>query len=55
MGLEYVEVVEATWVSIEPQGTESHWNVDGELLANKSITAAVHRGMVPVFARGVEG
>ena len=55
MGLEYVEVVEATWVKVEPQGLVSHWNVDGELLEHTSITAAVHRGVVPVFARGVEG
>ena len=55
MGLEYVEVVEATWVKVEPQGPVSHWNVDGELLEHTSITAAVHRGVVPVFARGVEG
>lgn len=35
-------------------GKESRWNVDGELLANNHITAEVHRGLVEVFARGVE-
>ena len=35
-------------------GKESRWNVDGELLPSNHITAEVHRGLIEVFARGVE-
>ena len=52
--LEYVDVIEATWVKVEPSGRESHWNVDGELLEHNSICASIHRGVVPIFGRGVE-
>lgn len=52
--LQYVDVVDATAVSVTPQGRESSWNVDGELLANNTIAAAVHHAVVPVFGRGVE-
>ena len=52
--LRYVDVVEATAVGVTPQGHESSWNVDGELLANNTIVTAVHHAVVPVFARGVE-
>lgn len=52
--LEYVDIVEASWVKVEPQGRESHWNVDGELLQHNAICASIHRGVVPMFGRGVE-
>ena len=52
--LRYVDVVEATAVSVTPQGRESNWNVDGEILANNTIVTAVHAAVIPVFARGVE-
>ena len=44
-----------TAVRVEPMGTESAWNVDGELLANNHVTAQVHKGLLDIFARGVEG
>ncbi|KDD75768.1 hypothetical protein H632_c506p0, partial [Helicosporidium sp. ATCC 50920] len=51
---EYVQVVPAVAVRIEPLGAQSHWNVDGELLPVSGIQAEVQRGVVDVFARGVE-
>lgn len=51
----YVEVFDVTAVWVEPTGRESAWNVDGELLANNHVTAQVHKGLLEVFARGVEG
>lgn len=39
---------------VEPVGRESSWNVDGELLDNNHVTAQVHKGLVEIFARGVE-
>ena len=35
--------------------TGSIWNVDGELLKTPGITAETHKGVIQVFARGVEG
>ena len=37
----YVDIVEATAVSVVPSGRESHWNVDGELLADNRLSAQV--------------
>ena len=50
----YVEVVDVTAMRVEPVGRESSWNVDGELLDNNHVTAQVHKGLLEVFARGVE-
>ena len=50
----FVEVAECTAVQVRPRGHESRWNLDGELLADNRLTARVHRGLVSVFARGVE-
>ena len=50
----YVEVLDVTAVRLEPMGQESSWNVDGELLANNHVTAQVHKGLLEIFARGVE-
>lgn len=50
----FVEVVECAAVQVRPHGPESCWNLDGELLADNRLTARVHRGLVSVFARGVE-
>ena len=41
-------------VKVQPLGEESSWNVDGELMTNNSVSIAVQRGLVDVFARGVE-
>lgn len=35
-------------------GKESSWSVDGELLQNNHISAKVYRGLIEVFARGIE-
>ena len=52
----YVEVIPCVAVKMEPVGTESHWNVDGELLrlGGAELAAEVHRGVIDCFARGVE-
>jgi len=43
-----------TALRVEPVGQESSWNVDGELLENNHVTGQVHKGLVEIFARGVE-
>ena len=45
----YVELVEATAVAVQPQGRESRWNLDGELLADNHISAQVQGPMHPAF------
>jgi len=51
----FFTVVPAVAVHVEPVGAkESHWNADGELLPSNHITTEVHRGVIEVFARGVE-
>jgi ceramide kinase len=51
----FFTVVPAVAVHVEPVGAkQSRWNADGELLASNHITAEVHRGVIEVFARGVE-
>ncbi|KAL3158367.1 hypothetical protein ABBQ38_010606 [Trebouxia sp. C0009 RCD-2024] len=50
----YVEVLDVSAVRLEPIGRESSWNVDGELLENNHVTAQVHKGLLEIFARGVE-
>ena len=50
----FVDVVDCTAARVTPIGPESRWNVDGELLPNNAITTHVHRGLLEVFARGVE-
>lgn len=50
----YVEVIDVTALQVTPLGVESYWNVDGEILADNRFTAQVHRGLLDVFARGVE-
>ena len=52
--LPYVRVVEATAVKVQPIGRESHWNVDGELMPHKQLSARVCQAAVQVFGRGVE-
>ena len=49
----YVDIIDATAVQITPEGKESRWSVDGELLANNALTGQVHQGLLEVFARGV--
>lgn len=51
---EYVEGFDATAVTVEPIGKESSWSVDGELMSSNHISARIFRGLVDVFARGVE-
>lgn len=50
----YVKVIDATAVHVEPIGRESCWNVDGEILGHNQMTGEVHRGLLEVFARGIE-
>ena len=50
----FVEVIDVTAVQVTPVGEESCWNVDGEILANSHFAGEVHRGLLEVFARGVE-
>ncbi|DBA70237.1 TPA: hypothetical protein ACH3X2_012144 [Trebouxia sp. C0005] len=50
----YIEVLDVTAMRVEPVGQESSWNVDGELLENNHVTCQVHKGLVEIFARGVE-
>ena len=50
----YVEVIDVTAIQVTPKGMESYWNVDGEILADNRFTGQVHRGLLEVFARGVE-
>ncbi len=52
--LPYVRVLPVSAVRVRPIGEESSWNVDGELLTHNSVSIRVHRGLVDVFARGVE-
>ena len=50
----YVQVLDVTAMRVEPVGRESSWNVDGELLDNNHVTAQIHKGLIEIFARGVE-
>jgi ceramide kinase len=50
----YVDTVDASAVRVQPIGKESSWSVDGELLQNNHISAKVYRGLIDVFARGIE-
>ena len=49
----YVDIIDATAVQITPSGKQSCWSVDGEILANNTLTGKVHQGLLEVFARGV--
>ncbi len=49
----YVDVIDATAVQITPEGRESVWSADGELLQNSFLSGEVHQGLLQVFARGV--
>lgn len=54
---EFVDIVHAVAVKItHSQNTEenSTWNIDGELMKSNGIVAETHRGVIQVFARGVE-
>lgn len=50
----YVYCANVARVCDEVAGTESSWSVDGELMSNNNVSACVFRGLVDVFARGVE-
>lgn len=52
--LPYVRVVEATAVKVQPVGSESCWNVDGELMPHNKLSARVCQAAVQVFSRGIE-
>lgn len=41
-------------MQVLPRGSTSCWNVDGELLGGAAADMRVQRGLVEVFARGVE-
>ena len=49
----FVEIVDVVALKVVPQGPQSSWNVDGELLRNNFMEARIHRGLVRVFSRGV--
>ena len=49
-----MEVVDCTAMHLLPEGMQSCWNADGELLPNNEVTMKVHRGLADVFARGIE-
>lgn len=51
---DYVHVIPALAVRVEPVGRESQWNVDGELVSSSTLVAEMHRGVIDVFARGPE-
>ena len=48
-----MEVLDVVALKVVPQGPQSSWNVDGELLRNNAMEASIHRGLVRVFSRGV--
>lgn len=50
----YVEVKHVTEFKVEPDGRESTWNVDGELVTNCGLHVKACRGLVDVFSRGVD-
>eukprot|EP00798_Chlamydomonas_sp_ICE-L_P003168 gene3168-13181_t len=47
-------VIPVTALSVQPVGVASAWNVDGELMGPEPVDIRVIRGLVDVFARGVE-
>ncbi|GMH32730.1 hypothetical protein BSKO_00564 [Bryopsis sp. KO-2023] len=51
----FVETIDATAVCVEPVHGKSAWNVDGEVLGEQTLSAVVHRGLVDVFSRGIQG
>ncbi len=48
----FVDIVDVVAMRVEPQGEESSWNVDGELLDDTRVSVQVHAGLIDVFARG---
>jgi len=52
----FVRVVPVSALAVRPApgAEESCWNVDGELLPSNAVRMRVARGLVDVFARGVE-
>lgn len=51
---DFVEVMPVKAVQVRPQGRESSWNCDGELLPENHISVRAHQGLLQVFARGVD-
>mmetsp|Transcript_33961 Transcript_33961/g.96237 ORF Transcript_33961/g.96237 Transcript_33961/m.96237 type:complete len:636 (+) Transcript_33961:90-1997(+) len=53
--LSYVDILECEAAKVEPLSHGCKWNVDGEPLPQKTaVSLQVHRGLVEVFARGME-
>ena len=50
---EFVDILDVTAIRVIPQGRQSSWNVDGELLKNNNLEANIHRGLIRIFAGGV--
>ena len=38
----------------DPRSSPSCWNTDGEFIENPNIVLWVHRGLISLFARGIE-
>lgn len=43
-----------TSFKVVPKGQEGTWNVDGELVRSRGLKIKVCRGMIDIFARGME-
>lgn len=51
---DYVDVKHVTEFTVLPNGKESTWNVDGELVSNCGLRVHACRGLIDVFSRGVD-
>lgn len=49
---DFVDILDVSAVRVVPQGSQSVWNVDGELLKNNFIDTQIHRGLIRVFSSG---
>ena len=49
-----MDVKHVTEFRVVPNGRESTWNVDGELVNNCGLKVHACRGLVDIFARGVD-
>lgn len=55
--LDFVDVKEVEafrMEELEPERSQSFWNVDGELLKSRFVSARCHHGLIEVFSRGPE-
>lgn len=52
--IDVVHVVAVKITHLQNPTKTSIWNIDGELLKSSGIVAESHRGVIQVFARGIE-